>query len=82
MSGPSFGWRNWTSARSWRFGCAGRSAGDLFCVGGNGVILHTSDGGSHWVSIASGTARDLALPVAAAGTILAVGNNGVVLKYF
>ena len=52
-----------------------------FIVGGYGTILHTTDGGTHWISQLSGTTQWLRGVTAINGdTATAVGDSGTILR--
>lgn len=52
----------------------------VLAVGDQGTIMTSLDGGLNWYSEESGTSERLHALAASANTILAVGNNGVILK--
>jgi photosystem II stability/assembly factor-like uncharacterized protein len=51
-----------------------------FIVGGSGTIIHTTNGGTDWISQLSGTANWLrGISAADANTAVAVGDSGIIL---
>lgn len=62
------------------WGFAGESPTDLVAVGQNGTILESSDGGSTWIKVNSGTSATLfAVAADGAGRFVAAGSGGEIL---
>jgi photosystem II stability/assembly factor-like uncharacterized protein len=52
-----------------------------YAVGGNGIILKTTNGGTNWVALSSGTNKDLtSVFFTGANTGCVVGEGGLILK--
>ncbi len=80
-TGASDGWELSTSAGVPLFGGSGFISSTATVVGADGLILETTDGGTIWTPLASGTTFDLFTFVPGpAGSQLVVGDRGTILK--
>jgi photosystem II stability/assembly factor-like uncharacterized protein len=58
----------------------GRENGEYFAVGPRGAILHSTDGGLHWLRMESGVSVDLQTVRGDLHRVWATGDHGVILR--